>query len=86
MSAKADIGKYDYQAQDYQLHYLRTKDGEEVDFVIVKDNVIEQLIEVKSSDHSLSPSLVKFRKKIIVKQYKSFKIFVMRLTKMPSKS
>ncbi|MBS0350276.1 MAG: ATP-binding protein [Proteobacteria bacterium] len=56
-------GKYDYQAQDYQLHYLRTKDGAEVDFALVKDGAIQQLIAVKSSDHSLSPSLVNFQKK-----------------------
>lgn len=56
-------GKYDYQAEDYQLHYLRTKDGEEVDFALTKNEAIQQLIEVKFSDHSLSSSLVKFQKK-----------------------
>ncbi len=56
-------GRYDYLAEDYQLNYIRTKDGEEVDFALIKEGVIQQLIEVKNSDHSLSPSLVKFQKK-----------------------
>lgn len=60
-------GKYDYLAEDCQLHYIRTKDGEEVDFALIKDGVIQQLIEVKTSDHSLSPSLIKFQRKNLCK-------------------
>ena len=55
--------KYDYQAEDYQLHYLRTKEGQEVDFALVKNDEVEQMIEVKASDHSLSKALVTFHKK-----------------------
>ncbi len=56
-------GKYDYQAQDHQLHYLRNKDGEEIDFALIDNDQIEQMIEVKTSNHSIAPSLIKFHKK-----------------------
>lgn len=55
--------KIDYFAEDYALHYLRTKEGHEVDFVLVKDHNIEQLIEVKTSDKEVSKSLYYFNKK-----------------------
>jgi predicted AAA+ superfamily ATPase len=55
--------KYDYLAEDYHLHYLRTKDGREVDFALVKNDEITQVIEVKASNHSISPSLLEFSKK-----------------------
>lgn len=41
----------------YELKYIRDKEGREVDFVILKDKVIEELIEVKYSDDSLSKHL-----------------------------
>jgi predicted AAA+ superfamily ATPase len=40
----------DYHAEEYALHYLRTKDGLEVDFALVKKNDIEVVIEAKLSD------------------------------------
>ena len=55
--------KIDYQAEDYALHYLRTKDGQEVDFALVKDNAVEQMIEVKYADQSISKSLYAFHHK-----------------------
>lgn len=55
--------KVDYLAEDYALHYLRTKDGQEVDFALVKDQVIEQIIEVKYSDQTVSKSLHTFHQK-----------------------
>ncbi len=55
--------KYDYEAAEYELHYLRTKDGEEVDFAISNKGIIEKIIEVKASSDKLSPTLVKFHKK-----------------------
>ncbi len=55
--------KVDYQAEQYVLHYLRTKDGQEVDFALVKDNLIEQIIEVKYSDQTISKSLYAFHHK-----------------------
>lgn len=60
---KHTYAKYDLQAEDYQLHYLRTKDGEEVDFALAHQGQIKQIIEVKTSNNKLSPSLLKFHKK-----------------------
>ena len=40
-----------------QLHYIRDKEGREVDFAIVIDGQLQELIEVKTSDESISPSL-----------------------------
>ena len=56
-------GMIDYRAESYALHYLRTKDGQEVDFALIKDGKIEQIIEVKNSDHEISKSLYMFNKK-----------------------
>jgi uncharacterized protein len=55
--------KMDYYGENYALHYLRTKDGEEVDFALVKDDCIEQIIEVKNSNHEMSKVLSSFNKK-----------------------
>lgn len=55
--------KIDYLAEDYALHYLRTKDGQEVDFALVKDKIIEQIIEVKYADRTLNKSLHVFHQK-----------------------
>jgi hypothetical protein len=43
------------------LRYLRTKDGKEVDFVLVEENRPTLMIEVKASDRELAPGLVFFR-------------------------
>jgi predicted AAA+ superfamily ATPase len=56
-------GKVDYLAQEYALHYLRTKDGQEVDFALVRENNIEQIIEVKLTDSVPGKSLMMFHKK-----------------------
>lgn len=55
--------KIDYNAEDYNLHYLRTKEKEEVDFVLVKDGNVEKMIEVKKSDKEISKALYQFNKK-----------------------
>lgn len=47
----------DYYGYSCELHYLRDKEGREVDFVVVIDNKITQLIEVKVSDTDISKSL-----------------------------
>jgi len=52
--------KFDYEAMEYKLNYLRTKEGKEVDFALVKDGVIEQLIEVKQTNHDISKTLEYF--------------------------
>jgi predicted AAA+ superfamily ATPase len=54
---KAIITKQDYLAEPYQLKYLRTKEGKEIDFIIVKDQKIESAIEAKVSDKEISPTL-----------------------------
>ncbi|MGD9152186.1 MAG: ATP-binding protein [Gammaproteobacteria bacterium] len=55
--------KIDIMAEHYALHYLRTKDGREVDFALVKDGQIAQLIEAKLTNNSLSKDLYFFVKK-----------------------
>jgi len=42
------------------LHYLRDKEKHEVDFLVVIDNKPVNMIEVKASDDSFSPSLFRF--------------------------
>ena len=46
---------------DFDLHYLRNKENEEVDFLISSKNTPFVLIETKLSDDSLSKSLLKFQ-------------------------
>ncbi|MCL5261392.1 MAG: ATP-binding protein [Gammaproteobacteria bacterium] len=60
---KHAFAKNDYEAKNYALHYLRTKDGVEVDFVLANGNEIERIFEVKSSDNALSRGLSLFQKK-----------------------
>lgn len=55
--------KIDYHAENYALHYLRTKDGLEVDFALIKDDTIQQIIEVKNSSKEISKSLYTFHQK-----------------------
>lgn len=42
------------------LHYLRTKEGAEVDFVLCEDGEPVRLIECKHSDHRPATALIKF--------------------------
>lgn len=42
----------------YELHYIRDKEGREVDFAILKEGQLEELIEVKLSDDTPSRSLL----------------------------
>lgn len=53
----------DYFGEERTLHYLRTKDGLEVDFAIAHEENIEKIIEVKLSDFSVNKSLLYFHKK-----------------------
>lgn len=55
--------KIDYFGENYSLNYLRTKDGLEVDFALVKDQEIEQIIEVKNSMKDIAKSLYSFHNK-----------------------
>ncbi len=53
----------DYKAEACALHYIRTKDGIEVDFALSCNEAIEQIIEVKLSDDALSKPLAYFHEK-----------------------
>jgi hypothetical protein len=57
------FAKIDYAAEPYALHYLHTKERQEVDFALACDNKITQIIEAKYSDPSPSPALLYFHDK-----------------------
>lgn len=48
----------------YELRYVRDKEGREVDFVVVRDGKIEELVEAKLSDGNPSPSLLYYAEKL----------------------
>lgn len=48
----------------YELRYLRDKEGREVDFVILKENHIDELVEVKWADENISKSLLYYAEKL----------------------
>ena len=54
----------DAQGKDINLHYIRTKEGKEVDFVIEEKGELTHCIEVKLSNDEASPQLRYFRKKL----------------------
>ena len=53
---------------DFELRYLRTKEKEEVDFVVVRDRKPWMLVECKSGELSPSPTLVKFAARLSTKR------------------
>ena len=57
--------KYIWMQEDtsgvpHALQYLRTKDGREVDFCLVRDGIMHTMVEIKSSDSSPSKHLKYF--------------------------
>ncbi|MDJ0766005.1 MAG: ATP-binding protein [Myxococcota bacterium] len=56
--------KEDREGYRYELRYLRDKEGREVDFVILKDGELEELIEVKHADDTPSKSLKYYAEKL----------------------
>ncbi len=48
----------------YELRYIRDKEGREVDFVILKEGIIEELIEVKFADDKISKHLKYYAAKL----------------------
>ena len=48
----------------YELRYIRDKEGREVDFVVVKEGNIEELIEAKYSEETISKSLVYYAERL----------------------
>jgi len=55
--------KIDYQAKNYSLKYLQTKEKHEVDFALVQDKNIEKIIEVKHANHTINHGLYYFHNK-----------------------
>jgi hypothetical protein len=58
---KAIEGWTDLGFGDFELRYLRDKQKREVDLLVVKDRKPWFLVEVKTSDKTLSPSLAYFQ-------------------------
>ena len=54
----------DTAGEEIDLHYIRTKDGREIDFALSRRGKVEQLIEIKLSDDVPSSSLHFFLKRI----------------------
>jgi uncharacterized protein len=50
----------DSQGQSLGLHYLRTKDGAEVDFALSRDGVLTDLIECKLTEQRPHRALQRF--------------------------
>ncbi|OGR07820.1 MAG: hypothetical protein A2511_12610 [Deltaproteobacteria bacterium RIFOXYD12_FULL_50_9] len=48
----------------YELRYIRDKEGREVDFAILKDGLLEELIEVKFGDETISKSLLYYAERL----------------------
>ena len=53
----------DVLGRSMQLHYLRTKDKKEVDFLISQDNTPIEMVEVKLSDRTISKPLSYFKQR-----------------------
>lgn len=56
----------------YELRYIRDKEGREVDFAVIKEGELEELIEVKYSDESISRPLLYYAERLNPK--KAFQI------------
>ena len=53
----------DLEGKRAGLHYIRTKDGAEVDFCLVQDNIPELMIEAKRSESRPTRALLNFTKR-----------------------
>ena len=47
---------------NFELRFIRDKDGREVDFVVTKNDEVWFIVEVKTSNQKLSPNLARFQK------------------------
>jgi hypothetical protein len=54
----------DHEGYRCELRYIRDKEGREVDFVLLKEGVVEELIEVKYSDEEISRSLLYYKDRL----------------------
>ena len=52
--------QHDVQGKEVGLHYIRTKDGAEVDFALSDKNQLTQLVECKLSDEKPQRALLRF--------------------------
>lgn len=50
----------DVMGKEFTLHYIRTKEGAEVDFVLCEDGNPTHLIECKHADNIVTPALFRF--------------------------
>lgn len=57
---------YDVEGYKAELHYLRDRDGHEVDFLITIDKKPWMAIEVKNSDQAISKNLLYFGEKLSI--------------------
>lgn len=57
---------YDAKGHKAELHYLRDRDGHEVDFLVVVDKKPWLAVEVKSSDQTISKNLLYFDQKLVI--------------------
>ena len=51
--------RQDVEGEDFALNYIRNKDGQEIDFLVSRQNRPLKLIEVKWKDDNLSPNFKK---------------------------
>jgi predicted AAA+ superfamily ATPase len=58
----------DVEGENCRLHYVRNKDGQEIDFLVTRANKPERLIEVKWADNYLSPHFKKFFPRVQLKR------------------
>jgi len=63
---KSILGKTDMEGKDYRLHYIRTKEGKEVDFCVVREGKADYLVESKYSDPEFSRELASFSERLRV--------------------
>ena len=59
---KAVEGWTDLGLGDFALHYLRDKEGREVDFAVIRDGKPWFLVETKMSEDGLNPALLHFQR------------------------
>jgi uncharacterized protein len=64
---KDACARTDETGKRHTLHYLRTKEGKEVDFCLCEEGALRELLEVKASDTQVTPSLRYFHERLGVR-------------------
>jgi hypothetical protein len=54
----------DREGYRYDLRYIRDKEGREVDFAVLKEGKLQELVEVKYADDSISKSLLYYAERL----------------------